>query len=82
MANSAFDIPINFKLYADTEDEAIFVLQKFLHKAIIEFGLDREILEHDVIEYITSDPEANAKSCGSGCGNNNPCKGKCVQPTE
>ena len=57
MANLAFDIPINFKLYADTEDEAIFVLQKFLHKAIIEFGLDREILEHDVIEYFTTDPE-------------------------
>ena len=53
-----FDIPINFEIYGDDEDDAIFTLQKFLHQAIVTFGLDKEIVEHDLIEYIS---EADTK---------------------
>lgn len=74
-----FDIPINFEVISDTEDDAIFNLQKFLQRAIIEFGLDKEILEHDLIEFIANSTETTEKSCSSGCGNNHTCQGKCVQ---
>ena len=69
-----FDIPINFEIYSDTEENAVFNLQKFLHQAIIEFGLDREIVEHDVIEFAEADSECHH----GGCRDNHNCKGQCV----
>jgi hypothetical protein len=47
-----FDVPINFEVYADSEEDAIFDLQKFLRAAIIEFGLENVIVEHELFEFL------------------------------
>lgn len=45
-----YTIPLSVDVYAKTENDAIFVLQKFLRAARIEYGLDKVIPSHDVIE--------------------------------
>jgi len=37
-------------VYAKSENDAIFQLQKFLRAARIEYGLDEVIPRHDIIE--------------------------------
>lgn len=45
-----YTIPLSLDVYAKTENDAIFVIQKFLRAARIEYGLDKVITSHDVIE--------------------------------
>ena len=51
-----YDVPVNFKVFDETEEKAIYKLQKFLHRAILEFDLDKEIVDHDLFEFIQSPP--------------------------
>ena len=77
-----FDVQINFSVYDKSENEAIFNLQKFLKEAIIHYGLDNIITDHDLLEFISNEAdsgETTKERCGSGCGNNHNSKGKSIQ---
>ena len=77
-----FDVQINFTLYDKSENEAIFNLQKFLKEAIIHYGLDNIITDHDLLEFISNEADSGEtikERCGSGCRNNHNSKGKPVQ---
>lgn len=65
-----FDVQINFSVYDKSENEAIFNLQKFLKEAIIHYGLDNIITDHDLLEFISNETdsgETTKERCGSGC---------------
>ena len=78
-----FDVQINFTLYDKSENEAIFNLQKFLKEAIIHYGLDNIITDHDLLEFIGNEHadsgEAVKERSGARCGDNHNCQGKPVQ---
>ena len=57
-----YTIPLSMDVYAKSENDAIFLLQKFLRGALIEYGLDETITTHDIIE------ELLESRCG-GCRN-------------
>ena len=74
--DAKFDVPINFEVFAPDEVEACNKLQRFLHNAIVTFGLEKEIVEHELFEFIPEHcTEASKKSSCFGCGNDNCCKG-------
>jgi len=57
-----YTIPLSMDVYAKNENDAIFLLQKFLRAARIEYGLDETITDHTVIEELL-------ESHRPGCGN-------------
>lgn len=61
-----YDVQINFSVVDKSENEAIFNLQKFLSQAIIEFGLNSSILEHDVMEFIPHEQQNHSETNGKG----------------
>ncbi len=49
-----WDIPVNFEVLANTEDEAEQIVAVEIHKMIKKRGLE-DILDFDLIEYVPSE---------------------------
>ena len=63
-----FVIPIEFTVYGKTENDALYLLQRFLRDAIKTEGLEHVIKDHDLIESLQE------PTCG-GCGNHHSFEG-------
>lgn len=70
-----YDIPVNFTIYGDSEQEAENRLMRFLNLAITEFELENEITDYEIFEFIP------ATAC-DGRGNNDTLEGQPIQPQE
>lgn len=53
-----YDVPINFKVWDKTEDDALWKIQHFLKAAIIHFDMQNEVVEHELFEFVNNG-EAN-----------------------
>jgi hypothetical protein len=57
-----YTIPLSMDVYAKSENDAIFLVQRFLRSALIEYDLTETIPRHDVIETLL---ESNRGGCGN-----------------
>jgi len=53
--NNVYDLPVNFKVVAPTEEDAERNLMNFLKMASLDFGLTYRIKEYDLVEFIVSE---------------------------
>lgn len=66
MTMKLFDVPINFKVYSNTEDNAIASLFHLL-KLTID-AEDPEVQDYELFEFIPTDDEDARKYCCFGRG--------------
>ena len=53
--NNVYDLPVNFKVVAPTEEDAERNLMNFLKMASLDFGLTYRIREYDLVEFIATE---------------------------
>jgi len=53
--NNVYDLPVNFKVVAPTEEDAERNLMNFLKMASLDFGLTYRIKEYDLVEFIATE---------------------------
>ena len=63
-----YDIPINFKIHAENEDKGIDTLLRLIRFAVLEYAMEKEIIDYELFEFI---PKDSCESSCCGCGNNN-----------
>jgi hypothetical protein len=56
LTTNKYTILVEFEVYDKTQNEAEFKLQHFLRMALIHFGLDKEIPNHDIKDQLTLEP--------------------------
>lgn len=64
-----FDIPINLKVYAKTEQEAEYKINVFMRDAIRFFDMDKDVFDYEFFEFIPEDQSDSTKKpphCGRG----------------
>ena len=54
-----FDIPINFKIEATTEEKAEAFLFDFLKMAMKEFGTEQKIVDWEYFDFISEESVSN-----------------------
>ena len=57
MIQTPYNIQIDFTVIHKTENDAIFELQKFIKEAIVAFGMESMIVEHEVMEFISDEQQ-------------------------
>ena len=53
--SNIYDLPVNFKVVAPTEEDAERNLMNFLKMASLDFGLTYRIREYDLVEFIATE---------------------------
>jgi hypothetical protein len=53
--SNVYDLPVNFKVVAATEEDAERNLMNFLKMASLDFGLTYRIREYDLVEFIATE---------------------------
>ena len=53
--SNVYDLPVNFKVVALTEEDAERNLLQFLKLASLDFGLNYRIREYELVEFIVSE---------------------------
>ena len=53
--SNVYDLPVNFKVVAPTEEDAERNLMNFLKMASLDFGLTYRIREYDLVEFIATE---------------------------
>jgi len=53
--SNIYDLPVNFKVVAATEEDAERNLMNFLKMASLDFGLTYRIREYDLVEFIATE---------------------------
>ena len=53
--SNVYDLPVNFKVVAPTEEDAERNLMNFLKMASLDFGLTYRIKEYDLVEFIATE---------------------------
>lgn len=68
MSDKLYDIPINFRIYASSEQQAEAEIMDVIKASIVHFGLEKFIVEYEPFEFLSGcQGQATAKSCCSGC---------------
>ena len=53
--SNIYDIPVNFKVVAPTEEDAERNLLNYLKLAQLDFGLTYRIKDHELVEFIATE---------------------------
>jgi len=52
---SRYDIPVNFSIAAETEEQAVEQILAFLKMAKLDFGLTFDVRDYELVEFIAEE---------------------------